>query len=163
MPGTAVCSSTWWILIPLKQLKSHWNMWLTYLSSSQQKWQERVRLETPSKVTPKFLCSPGTFLSVVLFPSSQVQLCFKSPTEPEAFFPLAFIDFSWHADVALQTEVLCCGLSEAGGRASVSHSIWTNLSRIKFTFHSWVNLLCGKLGYTTSEGCRLHSTESWHG
>lgn len=74
--------------------------------------RERERPETLPKVTPKFLCSPGTFLSIVLFPSSEVQLCFKSPTEPAAFFPLAFIDFSWHADVALHTEVLCWGLCQ---------------------------------------------------
>lgn len=73
-------------------------------------------------MTPRFrsLCSPGASLSIVFFPSSEVQLCFKSPTEPEAFFPLAFIDFTCHADVALQKEVLCCGLHRKGEREPVS-------------------------------------------
>lgn len=84
----------------------------------------RGRAETSPKVTPRFcsLRSHGAFLSIVLFPTSEVQLCFKSPTEPEALPPpaLAFIDFTWHADVALQKEVLCCGPYQEGEREPVS-------------------------------------------
>lgn len=49
----------------------------------------RGRAETSPKVTPRFcsLRSHGAFLSIVLFPTSEVQLCFKSPTEPEALPP----------------------------------------------------------------------------
>lgn len=98
---------------------------LTYRSWSQQNWQERRwrgRAETSPEAVSVFcfLCSPAAFLDIVLFPSSKVHLHFQSPTEPEAFLPLAFIDFAWHADVALQKEVLCCSLYQKGERSSVS-------------------------------------------
>lgn len=57
----------------------------------------------------------------------------QKPYRAGGIFSLAFIDFTWHAEVALQKEVLCCGLY---GKRQLQHLDWALKNQIHFAFMS---------------------------